>query len=203
MIGPGPGHFWSRCLVPVPVLFKFWSLYWSWSQSWSLGLVIKILLFKMHRNTTYMVIIRPNLTNSHCIILISNLKKIKLVRFFLLKVLVTFFVMAPVLDPVLVPVPVPVPDQTWSRSLVPDPIPSYLWSRPWSRSRHISGPGHGPGSGHKFWSRHSVVSALKTTSKLVPPGESRRPHAETILLFRIQVVWKSCVLRGPYSSDSS
>ena len=27
----------------------------------------------------------------------------------------------------------------------------------------------------------------QTTSKLVPPGKSRRPHAETILLFRIQL----------------
>ena len=67
-----------------------------------------------------------------CIIAISNSKKIInaiFMGFFLLKVLVSCFVMVPVGDPVLVPVPVPVPDQNWSRS------------------RHISGPRLGPGPG--------------------------------------------------------
>ena len=80
---------------------------------------------------------------------------------FLIQVLVPFLVRVQVPDPVSVPVPVPVPDQTWSRSLVPVPVLSYFWSRLWSRSqsRHISGPGLGPGPGQNFWSRHTVLNS--------------------------------------------
>ena len=57
--------------------------------------------------------------------------------FFLIQVLVPFFVMVPFPDLV----PVPVLDQTWSRS------------------HHISGPGHGlgPGPSKNFWSRLTVT----------------------------------------------
>ena len=76
--------------------------------------------------------------------------------FFLITTPCPVLIMVPVLDPVLVPVPdlvsdldpVPDPDQSSSRSLVP--VPSYFWSRPWSRSRHISGPGLGPGPGQNL-----------------------------------------------------
>ena len=36
----GPGHFWSWCLVPVPVPFKFWSQFWSRSCSLAIEIFI-------------------------------------------------------------------------------------------------------------------------------------------------------------------
>ena len=72
--------------------------------------------------------------------------------FFLLQVLVPIFVMVP--------------------------VPSNFWSRPWpwSRSRHISGPGLGPrlghGPGHNFWSRHTVAMPDLFFFSLFEPAKS-------------------------------
>ena len=43
--------------------------------------------------------------------------------------------------------------------------------------------------------KKTIVSALKITSKLVPTGESKRPQAETILLFRVHIWAQKICLR--------